>query len=272
MDRRHFLSGSLALVAAAGLPKAIRKNKKEEEISTTYKTVLLANTPKQHLYELTIYHQAVTAFGSAADIDKIITLRVKYFETSDTTKATRSAEFKYKMKMVSPKDGSYIIETKLDQKPIGDFKFGKEFPKDLKFNARLYEFVAILGKKDEVLVKVPYPTSSSSGDDDMGCFLTTACVHHKHLADDCMELTTLRGLRDNFIMSTKSGKELVINYKQIGPSLVRSINDCENKAEIYEYMYQHLVIPTVQMVKSGRKQEAVNYYEDFVRELTGKYS
>ena len=267
MNRRDFFSGSLALVAAAGLPRAIRKT---DMTPTIYRTVLKPNVADQHQYEISIYHDTLTSFSSASDIDKIITLRVKYYETTDTSKATRSSEFKYKIKKVTANNGAYDVETKLDQKPSGDFKFPRNYPKDLKFKVRTYEFVNALGKDDEKLFSIPYPSSSSSGDD-LDCFLTTACVYHRKMADDCYELNSLRDLRDNFMMNTADGREIVKNYREVGPSLIRSINACENSSEIYEYMYQHLVVPSVSMVKEGKKQEAVDYYQQFVIQLKQEY-
>ena len=135
---------------------------------------------------------------------------------------------------------------------------------------QLNTYAKVLGKKDAELLIIPYPKTTSD-DDDMGCFLTTACVHHKKLTDDCKELNTLRDLRDNFMMTNEEGREIVRNYKQIGPRLIQSINSFENREEIYEYMYQQLVLPSVKMVEEGKKAQAVEYYQDFVNGLTAKY-
>jgi hypothetical protein len=267
MDRRHFFASSIAIIAASGLPTAKRK---KPGSATIYRTVLLQNTPKQYHYELSVYHEALTNLPAAAEIDKVITMRAKYYEKADFAKPTKSSEFKYIIKSSTFKDGNYDVKTKFDQKTAGDLKLPDDFPKDITFRINQYVSVKILSKKNVELLTIPYPTSSTS-DDDMDCFLTTACVHHKKLADDCIELNTLRDLRDNFILRSDEGKDLIANYEMLGPSLVQSINSCENSSEIFEYMYDQLVIPSVEMVKEGKKEEAVDYYRNFVQELTTKY-
>lgn len=268
MDRRRFLAGSLAFVAAAGLPIAKRKKQNTPAI---YRTSLIANTPGQTEYELSIYHNTVTNFANASDDFKNVILTVRYFKTSDTYTPTTYGEFSYKIKSVLVKDNLYEIVTKFNKKISGDHKLPKDFPKDLKLRMQLNTYAKVLGKKDTELLIIPYPKTTSYDDDDMGCFLTTACVHHKKLADDCKELNTLRDLRDNFMMTNDEGREIVRNYKQIGPRLIQSINGFENREEIYEYMYQQLVLPSVKMVEEGKKAQAVEYYKDFVNGLTAKY-
>jgi hypothetical protein len=104
-----------------------------------------------------------------------------------------------------------------------------------------------------------------------GCFLTTACVQHKNLPDDCEALGYLRMLRDDYMMQEPEGRELVKHYYQDGPSIVRAINTCTNKAEILDYMYEKMILPSVQLVKEKKYMEAVDYYKTFVMAIRNKY-
>ncbi len=267
MNRRHFLSGSLAVIAAASLPKAKRR---QTNLPYTYKTILVPNKADQTYYQLSIYHNAVHKLATATETEKTIVVVVKHYGTTDLTKPTTSGEFRYIIKSSTTKDGLWIVEAKLDKKLSGEYKFPKEFPKDLKLRVYLYAYAKILDKNEKELVNIPYPTSSTD-DDEMDCFLTTACVHHKKLADDCFELNTLRDLRNNFILKSPGGRKLIEDYRTMGPALIQSINSCENKAEIYDYMYDQLILPSLALLQKGKKQDAVLYYKNFVEGLSAKY-
>jgi hypothetical protein len=107
--------------------------------------------------------------------------------------------------------------------------------------------------------------------DDEDCFLTTACVKHLHLPDDCDELQILRGLRDDHMLANHEGRLLIEQYKVFGPAIVKAINNCENAHEIYRYIYEQMILPSVDLVKEGRLQDAAAYYAIFVKALHEKY-
>ena len=273
MNRRHFLSGGLAVIAAAGLPKAVKKKKQSQLKPVNYRSALKPNTAGQKSFNVSLYHETLYAFKAAKEENKFITLTGKYFETTDTYYPTKSSIYKFLITSVTSKDGVYEVQTKFNNKVSGDFSYPKEFPKDLRLKIIPHSSAKILGKNKEELVHLIYETPRTTSDDDYDydCFLTTACVHHKKLADDCTELNTLRDLRDNFMANSEEGRQIICEYGEIGPRLIQNINNCENKAEIYDYMYDHLVIPSVDLINQGRKQEAVDYYEVFVKEMKSKY-
>ena len=61
-----------------------------------------------------------------------------------------------------------------------------------------------------------------------GCYLTTVCVEHKGLPDNCYELETLRNFRDNYLVSSEGGKEIVQHYYKVAPEMVQKLKkiDC----------------------------------------------
>jgi hypothetical protein len=67
------------------------------------------------------------------------------------------------------------------------------------------------------------------------------------------------------------GIALAKDYKVIGPQIVKAINELENKADIYNYMYDHLVDPSVKLIKEKHYAEAMAYYKDFVEGLKKEY-
>lgn len=121
-------------------------------------------------------------------------------------------------------------------------------------------------------VTIPYylPPSSSS-DDAEDCFLTTACVKHKRLPDDTNELQTLRYLRDVHMTGAQEGELLIRQYRVEGPAIVKAINNCCNKEDIYEYMHQEMILPSVRLVQQRRFEEAIDYYKTFVKALKEAY-
>lgn len=61
-----------------------------------------------------------------------------------------------------------------------------------------------------------------------GCWLTSACCIAKGLPDDCMELTELRGFRDEILKAMPDGKKLIDFYYAEGPRIVKQIEASEH--------------------------------------------
>ncbi|MGG9971665.1 hypothetical protein ACQ33O_07705 [Ferruginibacter sp. SUN002] len=274
MNRRNFLSkSSLALLAAAGLPKAIAKQANTKII---YKSYLKPNVADQTGYELQLDHLGFTYLSTAKDDEKIVVVKINHYNTTDLTKPDKTAEFNYIVQTASESqiDGklTWTITTKFDKLVSGDNQLGKKLSKEMKLTGIKYNWFKIHDRKGNEVANLSYYSTPSTGDDDYGdCFLTTACVQHRQLADDCDELNTLRFLRDNYMKQDTEGALLVADYKTIGPKIIDTINGFDNKAEIYNYMFEHLVEPSVKMIKEKRYAEATAYYKDFVVGLTKKY-
>jgi hypothetical protein len=67
--------------------------------------------------------------------------------------------------------------------------------------------------------------------------------------------------------SSIKGNELVANYYNIAPTIVRKINRLKNKNEVYDYLYQTLVLPSLQYIESGEKETAMEYYKEYTEAL-----
>ena len=58
-----------------------------------------------------------------------------------------------------------------------------------------------------------------------GCYLTTACVDAMEFPDDCLELQTMRRLRDEYILpNIENGRKIVEEYYAKAPQIVSAIN------------------------------------------------
>jgi len=272
MNRRHFLqSGSLAVLAVAGLPRAAKAM--QTPSSSIYRSKPEPDKIGQWLYEVTIFHRGFEYPDQASAEEKLVSIKAAYFETTDLTKPSKEGVSQYVIKSATKEPDTattsiYFINTKFDKKLSGE-KLNKEFGKTLKMRCTEYSKIEILNKDGGTLYSLPYPSESDSKE---GCFLTTACVQQQQLPDDCDELQTLRVLRDSYMAGSADGIEMIKQYRTLGPAVVQSINSCANKEEIYAYMYTNMILPSVQLVKEGRHKEAVEYYRVFVKELIERYN
>ncbi|NJK93323.1 MAG: hypothetical protein HC904_16845 [Blastochloris sp.] len=105
-------------------------------------------------------------------------------------------------------------------------------------------------------------SSSSSG----GCFLTTACVVHAGLDDNCEELMVLRSFRDNVLLKTSTGRRLVEEYYRIAPPIVEEIERSGRSTEILMAMWPRIQ-NVVMLLKEARYHSALAQYQTMV-ELT----
>ena len=101
----------------------------------------------------------------------------------------------------------------------------------------------------------PIKEGSSSG----GCYLTTACVEHKGLADDCVELSTLREFRDSYMKEIPTGEKEVQEYYETAPEIVDAINRSNDAECVYEAIYSDIIEPCVKLIQEGKKKKRTDY-------------
>ena len=116
-----------------------------------------------------------------------------------------------------------------------------------------------------------YTDSPSSGKSDSGCFLTTACIKAKGLPDDCRELQTLRAYRDGYLKKRADGMADISEYYAIAPRIVESIDALPDAKEQWTALYERLVLPCVELIRSGENEQAYRLYKDTTLALKKKY-
>lgn len=109
------------------------------------------------------------------------------------------------------------------------------------------------------------------GNDTSGCYLTSACVEAKGLADNCRELTVLRAFRDGYMRTTSTGAADICEYYHTAPVIVEKIKALPNAKEIFDRIYSELVLPCVEMIESGKHEEAYAAYKNYTRKLQAQY-
>ena len=73
--------------------------------------------------------------------------------------------------------------------------------------------------------------------DEGNCFITTACVKHYNLPDDCNQLSILRGFRDSYLLNSTDGKILISQYYLLAPKIVTLLNEHPDKNKLYEDIF-----------------------------------
>ncbi|MBR3162150.1 MAG: hypothetical protein IKF19_05410 [Bacilli bacterium] len=112
-------------------------------------------------------------------------------------------------------------------------------------------------------------TSGSKETTDTSCYLTTACMRHKteNFNDNCEELTILRWFRDNFVSN-----EDIEHYYKTAPLVVATINEVEKNNQIYNYIYENVIIACVNAIKKGNYDFAYNRYKNSILTLEEEFA
>lgn len=93
-----------------------------------------------------------------------------------------------------------------------------------------------------------------------GCFLSTACIEHKGLTDDCIQLKVLRDFRDDYVLKTEGGIEKVKLYYMTSPLIVSAISESDNKVNLLNDVYLTIEL-VIEKVLSKENNEAMSIYE-----------
>lgn len=112
-----------------------------------------------------------------------------------------------------------------------------------------------------------YKDNPNSG----GCYLTSACVEVRGLPDDCEALTVLRDFRDHWLKQQPGGAEEIAEYYATAPQIVTEINKRADAREIWNALYDALVVPCVQMIQAGAMEQARKLYREMSLSLKERY-
>lgn len=111
----------------------------------------------------------------------------------------------------------------------------------------------------------------ASGFDRKLCYITTAVCQSQGKPDDCYELSAFRGFRDDCLMQSEEGRELVEEYYDIAPGIVMTINMERHPEKIYDSIYERYLLPCLAFIEAGKKDECKKKYMSMVRELEKNY-
>ena len=102
------------------------------------------------------------------------------------------------------------------------------------------------------------------------CYLTTAVCSAEGKADDCAELTALRGFRDGWLKEN-GGQELIDRYYELAPTLVTIMDHCENSGEVYARLRTQWIDPCLDLLSRGENRACKEKYVSMVEYLQKRY-
>ena len=117
------------------------------------------------------------------------------------------------------------------------------FPAILEYSAKWCKpcVEAIVNKWNETFteVKLSYGTYEDikSGFKTKLCYITTAVCDSLNKPDNCLELNLLRDYRDNILISEEGGADLIDEYYDIAPTIVKRINRCDLLKDLIQDNY-----------------------------------
>ena len=103
------------------------------------------------------------------------------------------------------------------------------------------------------------------------CYITTAICETLGKGDDCVELKTLRAYRDQVLLSTPCGEQIVNSYYNIAPTIVNRINKEKQSKEIYKEILTAYIQPCLALIDQGKNEECKALYSEMVVTLEKKY-
>jgi hypothetical protein len=98
------------------------------------------------------------------------------------------------------------------------------------------------------------------------CFLTTACVEHAGLYDDCDELMLMRALRDRYLDKFGDGRAVIARYYEVAPHIVECIRQAPQGHRILTWILSE-VRACAQQVAHGDMEAATVRYAAMVLRL-----
>ena len=104
-----------------------------------------------------------------------------------------------------------------------------------------------------------------------GCFLSTACVVHAGLDDNCCELTALRRFRDSYVAALPNGPELLAEYYTTAPRIVRAIDSTHETGAIYDSNFKKIK-GAVALIEQGENARALDIYSAIFADLKCKFA
>ena len=103
------------------------------------------------------------------------------------------------------------------------------------------------------------------------CYITTAVCESLGKGDNCYELNLLRNYRDNYLVNTSMGKELVDEYYDIAPTIVNRINKRDDAAKVYESIWNQYLSSCVSLIEEDKLDECCEKYTEMVYSLKDCY-
>lgn len=103
------------------------------------------------------------------------------------------------------------------------------------------------------------------------CYVTTAVCENLGKGLDCYELKVLKGYRDRYLEATPEGHEMVREYYNIAPTIVKRVEKQPDRDRIYRELYENYIGPCIQKIENQEYEACKETYQEMVLELKARY-
>lgn len=103
------------------------------------------------------------------------------------------------------------------------------------------------------------------------CFVTTAVCCGIHKSKDCREIALMKRYRDEYMFRQADGEELVHEYYDIAPTIVKRIAKETSPEDKYMYLWNHYISKCVLLVEQKKNEQCRQLYMKMMSELKEEY-
>ncbi|NLL79151.1 MAG: hypothetical protein GX234_05070 [Clostridiales bacterium] len=103
------------------------------------------------------------------------------------------------------------------------------------------------------------------------CYVTTAVCKNLKKPDNCYELRLLKQYRDEYLAQAEGGEELIHNYYDIAPTIVKRIDKDADAEGKYRFIWETYLKPCVELIEAGKNEACRELYVEMVKKLQREY-
>lgn len=149
----------------------------------------------------------------------------------------------------------------------------QEYPKEDNNAAKMADIICAKWKETFPKYAISYSdfTTIQSGFKQKLCYVTTAVCKSLDKPQDCKEIRLMKTYRDEYLISQTDGAQIIQEYYDIAPTIVKRIEKDGAPDEKYRYLWEHYLKFCIAMIESGQYEECRKTYEQMVEELRKEY-
>lgn len=104
------------------------------------------------------------------------------------------------------------------------------------------------------------------------CFISTACIEARGLADDCLELEVLRLFRSGYVQQLPEGPEVLAEYREKAPKIVAAIRaqGPEASRQTWDWVFEQIVC-ALALISEWRFDAAYQLYAEVCMQLEARF-
>lgn len=103
------------------------------------------------------------------------------------------------------------------------------------------------------------------------CYITTAVCLSLQKGDDCEELRLLRNYRDTYLANAPDGMQVIREYYDVAPTIVKHIDHKAASEQIYQDIYDGYLKQCIHLIQEGKMEECRKVYATMVYDLKAQY-